>query len=82
MLHLIVLQLDESTRLLGDSLLQVFDREGTLAPALRASDSPIAIACLRLLTFLPDLPDLSFPSFISCIDRSTLEEAFLLYFRD
>ena len=28
---------------------------GTFAPALRASDKPIAIACLRLLTFLLDL---------------------------
>jgi len=29
---------------------------GTLAPARRASDNPIAIACLRLVTFLPDRP--------------------------
>ena len=34
---------------------------GTLAPASRASESPIAIACLRLLTFFPLRPDLSFP---------------------
>jgi hypothetical protein len=33
---------------------------GTFAPFLRASESPIAIACLRLFTFLP-LPDLSVP---------------------
>jgi hypothetical protein len=33
---------------------------GTFAPFFRASDSPIAIACLRLFTFLP-LPDLSVP---------------------
>lgn len=34
---------------------------GTFAPFLRASDKPIAIACLRLFTFppLPPLPDLS-----------------------
>jgi hypothetical protein len=56
-------------------------RAGTLAPDLRASDRPIAIACLRLFTFLPDFPDLSLPCFISCIARPTLEEAFLLYFR-
>jgi hypothetical protein len=31
---------------------------------------------------LPDFPDLSLPRFISCIARPTLEEAFLLYFRD
>src|ERR1700758_3395219 len=59
-----------------------FYREGTLAPDSRASESPIAIACLRLLTFLPDLPDLSLPRFISCIARPTLEEAFWPYFRD
>ena len=35
---------------------------GTLAPALRASDNPIAIACLRLVTFLP-LPLLSVLAF-------------------
>jgi hypothetical protein len=29
---------------------------GTFAPARRASDRPIAIACLRLVTFLPDRP--------------------------
>jgi len=40
---------------------------GTLAPELRASESPIAIACLRLVTFLPERPDLSLPRFISCI---------------
>jgi hypothetical protein len=33
---------------------------GTFAPFFRASESPIAIACLRLFTFLP-LPDLSVP---------------------
>jgi len=81
MLHLIVLQGVGNQRFIW-GFVQLFEREGTLAPALRASDNPIAIACLRLFTFLPDLPDLSFPSFISCIDRSTLEEAFLLYFRD
>ena len=34
---------------------------GTLAPFFLASDSPIAIACLRLLTLLPLLPDLRVP---------------------
>jgi hypothetical protein len=32
---------------------------GTLAPSRRASESPIAIACFRLVTFLPERPDLS-----------------------
>ena len=35
---------------------------GTLAPFLRASERPIAIACFLLLTFLPDLPLLSVPA--------------------
>jgi len=39
--------------------LPVFFR-GTLAPFFRASDSPIAIACLRLFTVRP-LPDLRVP---------------------
>ena len=41
----------------------------------------MAIACLRLLTFLPLRPDLSSPRFISCIARSTLRPAFLPYLR-
>lgn len=31
----------------------------------------MAMACLRLVTFLPLRPDFSFPRFISCISRST-----------
>lgn len=54
---------------------------GTLAPSLRASLSPIAIACLRLVTFLPERPDLSLPCFISRMARSTFFPDFLLYFR-
>src|SRR5262249_10700762 len=42
-------------------------REGTFPPFRRASDNPIAIACLRLLTRRPDRPLLSFPRFILCI---------------
>jgi hypothetical protein len=52
---------------------------GTFASSLRASESPIAIACLRLFTVLPDLPLLSWPRFFSCIAFSTLSEAFLPY---
>src|SRR5215831_8283395 len=40
---------------------------GTLPPSFRASDKPIAIACFLLVTFFPDLPLLSVPSFRSCI---------------
>jgi hypothetical protein len=46
-----------------------------LPPARRASESPIAIACFRLVTFLPERPDRSLPAFISRIERSTLRLA-------
>src|SRR5882724_5204573 len=51
---------------------------GTLPPAFRASDSPIAIACFLLFTFLPE-PLLSVPFFRSCIAFSTFLDAFLPY---
>jgi hypothetical protein len=44
---------------------------GTFAPLLRASDRPMAMACLRLLTFRPDRPLRSVPAFLSCIARFT-----------
>src|SRR5438445_2939177 len=53
---------------------------GTFAPERRASESPIAIACLRLVTFFPDRPDRSLPRFSSCKARSTFSPAFLPYF--
>ena len=52
---------------------------GTLPPAFRACDKPIAIACLRLFTFLPDRPLLSLPRFRSCIAFSTFSDAFFSY---
>jgi hypothetical protein len=52
---------------------------GTLAPASRASDNPIAIACFLLVTFLPDLPLFSVPCLRSCIAFSTLSCDFLPY---
>ena len=52
---------------------------GTFPPARRASDRPIAIACFRLLTFLPDLPDLRVPLLRSCIAFRTFSEAFFPY---
>ena len=57
------------------SVRQLFLR-GTFAPALRASDSPIAMACLRLVTFLPEVPLLSVPFFSSCSALATLSCAF------
>ena len=53
---------------------------GTFAPARRASDSPIAIACLRLFTFLPERPLSNLPVFRSCITFLTFDCAFFPYF--
>ena len=44
---------------------------GTFAPFLRALDSPMAIACLRLVTRLYDRPLSRVPFFSRCIARST-----------
>jgi hypothetical protein len=65
----------------GDFFEPVLDDffDGTLPPSRRASERPIAIACLRLVTFLPD-PLRSFPRFISCIDSPTLSCDFCPYF--
>jgi hypothetical protein len=54
-------------------------RFGTFAPERRASDSPIAIACLRLVTLRPERPLRSLPRFLSCIARLTFCDAFLPY---
>ena len=56
---------------------------GTLAPFLRASDNPMAIACLRLFTFppLPPLPDFSVPRFLRRMALATDLLAPLLYLR-
>jgi hypothetical protein len=55
---------------------------GTFAPFLRASESPIATACLRLFTFppRPDFPRRRVPRFRRRIALSTLLPAPLLYF--
>jgi hypothetical protein len=53
---------------------------GTFAPSARASDKPIAIACLRLLTFLPERPLRNVPFLRSRIALATFFDAFLLYF--
>ena len=60
-----------------------FDRfgfGGTFPPARRASDRPIAIACLRLVTFLPERPLRSLPCLRSSIALLTFACAFLPYF--
>ena len=55
---------------------------GTLAPFLRASDRPMAMACLRLVTTppLPPFPERSLPRFSLCIAFLTLSLAALPYF--
>jgi hypothetical protein len=52
---------------------------GTFAPARRASESPIAIACFRLVTFFPDFPLFKVPLFCSCITFLTFACAFFPY---
>ena len=56
------------------------DLRGTLAPFFRASESPIAMACLRLFTFppLPRLPERSVPLFLRRIALATVLLAPLL----
>jgi hypothetical protein len=56
-------------------------RAGTFFPSARASDRPIAIACLRLFTVLPLRPLFSVPALRSCIARSTFLLAALEYLR-
>ena len=46
-----------------------------------ASDRPIAIACLRLLTLRPERPLFKVPALRFFITRSTSADAFLEYFR-
>jgi hypothetical protein len=55
------------------------DLRGTFAPFLRASESPIAIACFRLVTLRP-LPDFRVPFFLRCIADSTRLLAAFPYF--
>lgn len=52
---------------------------GTFAPARRASESPMAIACFRLVTFFPDFPLFKVPLFRSCITVLTFACAFFPY---
>jgi hypothetical protein len=54
---------------------------GTFLPSALASESPIAIACLRLLTLRPDRPLFNVPALRFFIARSTLADAFFEYFR-
>ena len=64
----------------ADDFFDRFGFGGTFPPARRASDRPIAIACLRLVTFLPERPLLSLPCLRSSITFLTFACAFLPYF--
>jgi hypothetical protein len=67
----------------ADFFVDLFEADffaGTFPPARRASDSPMAIACLRLVTFLPDLPLRNVPDLRSCIAFLTFDCAFAPYF--
>lgn len=52
-----------------------FVEDGTLPPSLRASESAMATACFRLVTFAPE-PLFSLPSLSSCIVAPTFSFAF------
>ncbi|MBR2117552.1 MAG: hypothetical protein IJ935_02565 [Afipia sp.] len=54
---------------------------GTFLPSFRASERPIAIACFRLVTFLPNPPLFNVPFFRLCIARATFFAAPFEYFR-
>src|SRR6266545_4326296 len=54
---------------------------GTFLPLARASDRPIATACLRLLTLRPERPLFSVPALRFFIARLTSPDAFLEYLR-
>jgi hypothetical protein len=57
---------------------------GTFAPFFRASERPIAIACLRLFTLppLPPLPERKVPFFFRRIALATVLPAAFPYFRE
>jgi hypothetical protein len=67
-------------RFLDEDFLRDDDLRGTLPPARRASERPIAMACFRLVTFLPDRPLFNIPRLRSCIAFSTFCDAFRPYF--
>ncbi len=54
---------------------------GTFFPSRRASERPIAMACLRLVTFLPELPLLNVPFLRFFIALATFFAEALEYFR-
>jgi hypothetical protein len=76
--RLLELRLDDRLDFRRDELFRDDLRDGTFAPFLRASLRPMATACLRLFTFLPE-PLFSVPRFRRRIADSTLSDAFRPY---
>src|SRR5437762_13647568 len=76
---LVTVEEASSKRLLNYFFFDADFLRGTLPPAFRASESPIAIACFLLVTFFLDRPLFKVPSFRSCIAFSTFSDAFLPY---
>src|SRR5487761_1544441 len=60
----------------------LFGDGGTFLPALRASDKPMAIACLGFVTFFLLRPLFNFPFFMAFISVSTFLEALGEYLRE
>ncbi len=63
-----------------EALLDEVFLRGTRAPDRRAFDRPMAIACLRLVTFLRDFPLFNVPRLRSRMVLPTFLVALLLYF--
>jgi hypothetical protein len=81
-LFLLPLELDalrEVLRVVLRVVLREDFRDGTFAPFSRASLSPMAIACLRLVTLRPE-PLFSVPFFFRCIADLTVFDANFPYF--
>ncbi len=79
LLRLEPLRLD-ALRLRLDPLREDDFRLGTRAPERRASESPIATACLRLLTGFRARPLFSLPRLYSCMALPTFFLELVLYF--
>ena len=73
----------EDERFMDDRFLEELFFRGTFAPFFRASERPMAIACLRLFTVppLPPGPDLSVPRFLRRMALATVFSAARPYFR-
>ena len=71
---------DDFLDFFADDFFDRFGFGGALPPARRASDRPMAIACLRLVTFLPERPLRSVPALRSSIAFLTFACDFLPYF--